>query len=119
MFSSETDGSQNGVLFIDLLGNTLSVAPRDIHDGLSNTVMVAEGAKVEQINYGFWSHGKNCFSHDDGPVNNPVSFESEIFSFHSGGANALACDGSITFIANNTDRKIVGAMCTRSEQDPY
>lgn len=48
--------------------------------------------------------------HDCGPNN-------EIFSFHSGGANVLMCDGSVRFLRDSVSTATVRALVTRDEGD--
>jgi prepilin-type N-terminal cleavage/methylation domain-containing protein/prepilin-type processing-associated H-X9-DG protein len=110
-------GSKNGMLFAASL-KTGGVKTVEVRDGLSNTIIVAEGVAVQEENDGYWASGLNCFSHDDGPVNNLLGGLKEIASLHPGGAQAVFCDGSVHFLSSSEAGEVVGALCTRkgSEQ---
>ncbi len=43
--------------------------------------------------------------------------DGEIYSFHSGGAYALRCDGSVQFLSAQMDGLSLVAMCTKNESD--
>ncbi len=43
---------------------------------------------------------------------------SEIFSLHPSGANALLCDGSVTFLYDSIDFRVLRRLVTRSEGVP-
>lgn len=108
-------GSRNGVLFPAAAG--AGVRLEQIRDGLSNTIAIAEGVAVTERNYGFWGCGLHCFSHDDGPVNNRNGGFKEIASSHPSGAQVVFCDGSVQFLSAEVAGSIVGALCTRAEQE--
>ena len=96
-----------------------------ITDGLSNTVAVVEctgrgvdlnkAGEVKNLN-GTWASGSNI-SHIKKGVNEvppPRAWEDErIFAEHRSGANTLACDGSVHFLVNDTDEKVIRALCSR------
>ena len=111
-----TPGSNgaNGILFP--IEGTIKSAVRasTVTDGLSNTVIVAEGSLLYADNFGFWSSGRNCFTHEDGPVNSPNLYETEIASDHPNGANVAFCGGSVSFISGSVDRDTIAALCTRN-----
>ena len=109
-------GSRNGILFT-VNKRHPAVRIRDITDGLSQTICVAEGVAVTARNNGYWASGLNCFSHDDGGVNNLRGGFKEIASLHPSGANALFCDGSVHFLTESMAPEIVGAACTRNQRE--
>jgi prepilin-type processing-associated H-X9-DG protein len=43
--------------------------------------------------------------------------ENEIQSVHPGGANGLFCDGSVRFLPESLDIRILAALCTRANGD--
>lgn len=104
----------NGVLFVSDNRFETGVALASISDGLSHTIMVAEGAAVTDINFGYWSCGWHCFTHDDGGINNLRGGFNEIASFHPTGANVLFADGSCHFLNEQTQPETISALCTRN-----
>ena len=97
-----------GVMLIDEV-----VAVRDISDGLSSTLIIAEDSKSSQ---GEWINGANIFDQAF-PINAGPDFENDIRSDHPGGANAIFCDGSVRFFANNMGLQVLAAHCTRAGQE--
>lgn len=111
-----SDIGRNGILFPES-DRHRAVGIRDVKDGASNTIMVAEAVVVGPSNFGFWGCGLHCVSHDDGPINFAVSADavySDIASHHPGGAYAVFADGSTRFLSESLTVETVGAMCTRS-----
>ena len=85
---------------------------QDIFDGTSYTIAVGEGTGVEEINFGFWLAGRNCFTHE-GSINNPESVSQDMYGEHTGGANTLLASGAVRFIVEATEASIVNALCSR------
>ncbi len=109
------DGSgQNGVLIVAGKPSQTPISNSAITDGLSHTIMVAEGVAVQEENCGYWACGWHCFTHDDGGVNNLLGGFNEIASLHPAGANVLYCDGSLRFISSSDNAQILWGMCTRN-----
>ena len=122
--------------------NPPQVSVAHVRDGLSKTILVAEkagrgaavsvnsGGEVTSVNLGgVWASGQNVgetqgfiFSgnemvdHDGNPATarRNVWAEDEIYSQHPGGAHLLLCDGSVHFMADDTDRTIVLGLSTRA-----
>ncbi len=102
----------NGVMLYD---RYLQAA--HIRDGLSNTLAVAEAAGWPD---GQWINARNVFD-----VAFQINYrppagqmpENEIQSVHPGGANGLFCDGSVRFLSQGLDPKILAALCTRAAGD--
>ncbi len=106
-----------------------AVTASKITDGLSNTLCIVEctgrgadvkkSGKVRSLN-GAWASGSNI-SHINKGVNTqqpPKAWKDErIFSDHPSGANALACDGSVSFLSNDIGPKIVRALCSRDGEE--
>ena len=97
-----------------------------ITDGSSNTMMVTEctgrGTEAEDDDpNGAWISGKNI-THLQGKVNGKKaksSWNDElIYSEHSGGANALFCDGSVHFLSSDDSKKSLLARCSRNGGEP-
>lgn len=100
-----------------------------ITDGLSNTLCVIEctGRGVGYKNSGdfdglngAWASGANI-SHIKGSINGsspPDAWNDERpFSDHSGGANTLACDGSVTFMTEDMSPSLLRAYCSRDGEE--
>jgi prepilin-type N-terminal cleavage/methylation domain-containing protein/prepilin-type processing-associated H-X9-DG protein len=102
-------------------------------DGTSSTILVAEDAgrpqfyNAKQIVYdpvgkeGGWADPNGAFSMDganpDGSIPGPCplncSNNSEIYSFHTGGANAVFGDGSVHFLYGTINFCTLAALVTR------
>jgi len=108
-----TDG-RNGVLFPAANKKSAEIDISAIIDGTSYTIVLAEGATVAELQFGYWSCGLNCFGHEEGGVNAVGRPEDEIVSDHVNGANVAMCDGSVHFIAAKVDADTVAALCTRN-----
>ena len=112
---SNPDGTgQNGVLIVAGKQSQSPISMGNITDGLSHTIIVAEGVAVQQENCGYWACGRHCFTHEDGGVNNLQGGFNEIASLHPGGANAVFSDGSLRFISASAAPEILWGMCTRN-----
>lgn len=121
---------------------SVTVSPRQITDGLSNTIIVGEstGKGFEETYFengpnrldtgepsGAWASWKNVSFLDlsvqtpingkvYGPVNPPakVHFDYEdFFSDHPGGVQVVFCDASVHFLQEDTSWEIVMALCSR------
>ncbi len=102
---------------------TYPASLRDVSDGLSSTVLLAEraglpdrvvngAAEPDFLVWGPWlTQGQGGFNGWDLPVN--VSNEGGIYAFHPTGANVLLCDGSVQFLATTTAPRVVTALMTR------
>ncbi|MFO0428272.1 MAG: DUF1559 domain-containing protein [Planctomyces sp.] len=84
------------------------VGIRDVTDGTSNTICIAESAGREQE--GRWASGNNLQATDVNPINTP----GKLFSFHSSGVFASRADGSVTLLSTNMDVSVLGALSTRN-----
>ncbi|QDT08964.1 DUF1559 domain-containing protein [Planctomycetes bacterium K23_9] len=83
---------------------------RDITDGLSRTVMIAEDANFPD---GQWINARNLFDQAF-PINKAPPFENDIRSQHIGGAMVLFADGSVSFLTEQMDLQLLAAICTRN-----
>ena len=83
---------------------------RDITDGLSRTLTVAEDTGFRD---GQWINAWNLFDQAF-PINAAPAFENDIRSMHPTGANGLFADGSVSFLTESMDLKILAAICTRN-----
>jgi len=89
------------------------ISARHIVDGTSNTLMISEDAAWKE---GQWINGKNIFDVSL-PINPPSSptadIDNEIRSQHPHGANGLLADGSVHFLDEQMELRVLAAICTR------
>jgi len=90
-----------------------SIRFRDLTDGLTNTLIVAEdvGGPEKQ-----WINGRNVFVVAHG-INDPAAWsgDNEIRSTHGGGgAMVLYADGRATFLSDTTSQDLLGRLITRA-----
>lgn len=130
--SGEEYGPQRGILLGTkglpggkALTEPPAVTVAHVTDGMAYTIAVVEctgrGAdvnkkgEVKNLN-GTWASGSNI-SHIKKGVNEeqpPKAWEDErVFSEHPSGAHALACDGAVHFLTNETDEGLLRALCSR------
>jgi prepilin-type processing-associated H-X9-DG protein len=87
--------------------------PAEITDGMSNTLMVAEATNAN-IN---WMEPRDIDA-ENVQFGGPLKYversgnTSEISSCHTGGANAVLCDGSVQFLYSGTDPAMLKSMTT-------
>jgi len=120
--------------------------PTNVTDGLSNTILLPEIAGRPDLyragqmvtptspfdTYGAgWGdplNGENWFAGslydgtgDKGPclVNCTNLTGRGMYAFHTGGANAVLCDGSVRFFTATTDPKIIAFMVTRGKGEVF
>lgn len=107
----------NGMLFPAVDEKSDAVKMSSVIDGGSQTIIVAEGATVGPISFGYWACGLNCFGHEEAGVN-ASRHPDEIVADHPGGANVVLVDGSVHFIGVDVDADTVAALCTRNGYEP-
>ena len=86
---------------------------RDITDGTSSTIMVCEdGGAADPI--GRWANGQQVFA-----VNTPINLVrgNEAFSDHPTGCQVQMADGSAHFINEDIDLWLLGALCTKANDE--
>lgn len=130
--SGEEYGPQRGVLLGtkglpdgNMLTEPPTVRSARITDGTSKTIAIVEctgrgvdlnkEGEVKNPN-GAWASGSNI-SHINKGVNAeepPDAWEDErVYSEHPGGANTVACDGSVHFLVDATEEELLRALCSR------
>ena len=105
-----TSNTDNGVFIYNR-----PIPFREVIDGLSNTMAVAEDSGGPE---GEWINGSNVFEQSGG-INDPKAWsgDNEIRSKHSDGAIVLFCCGRTQFVANSIDKRVLGAMISRNLSD--
>ncbi|MEZ6137846.1 MAG: DUF1559 domain-containing protein [Pirellulaceae bacterium] len=95
------------------------IAFRDVHDGLSNTLMIGE--RGSRLGKSIWHgnipeaaepHARIVGVADHGP-NDPAGHFEDFSSFHSAGVNFMRADASVGFLPNTIDLQVYQAMSTR------
>jgi prepilin-type N-terminal cleavage/methylation domain-containing protein/prepilin-type processing-associated H-X9-DG protein len=132
-----SDKTPDDPRLIGVMTRTNPASVRKILDGTSNTILVAEDAgrpdlyisggvkgspTVDGWKEGGWADPGGPFSLDgsnqDGSVPGPCpincSNNSEMYSFHQGGAYALFADGSVHFVSSNIDLCKLASLITRA-----
>jgi prepilin-type N-terminal cleavage/methylation domain-containing protein/prepilin-type processing-associated H-X9-DG protein len=82
----------------------------EVTDGASLTLIVAEDSDFPD---GQWINGRNVFDQAFA-INQAPPFENDIRSDHPAGANGLFCDGSVRFLYQGMDLRVLAALCTRA-----
>jgi prepilin-type N-terminal cleavage/methylation domain-containing protein/prepilin-type processing-associated H-X9-DG protein len=110
-----------------------TIAIRNVTDGTSHSIIVAEcsGRGIEDYNGdlpggestdkldGAWASSSNI-GRIEYPVNPTPTInwrEEEIFSDHPGGAHVLMCDGSVHFLREETELRVLFALCSRNGEE--
>ncbi len=117
-------GEELGLAGLDKILNRGVLIPRhslddgisfkQVTDGLSNTIALAESPVTSAEQERFWASGTICISHDRGTVN----YDNRgIFSDHPGGAYAAKADQSVSFLSEDISEDVIGALCTRAAGD--
>ncbi|WP_197451633.1 DUF1559 domain-containing protein [Rosistilla oblonga] len=90
-----------------------SVRFRDIRDGLTQTLAVAEDVGGPDSE---WINGRNVFVQAYG-INDPDAWigDNEIRSLHTGGATVLFADGRTILMAETIDKQLLGKLITRGK----
>jgi prepilin-type N-terminal cleavage/methylation domain-containing protein/prepilin-type processing-associated H-X9-DG protein len=133
--SGKLYGRQRGILIgtkgfpnSSLLTDPPTIRAKNVTDGMSKTTWLTEcagrGASVRygQVDaiHGAWASGNNV-THIDNGINDeglPQAWHNErIRSDHPGGAQFAMCDGSVHFLPDSTDKKVIRALCSRDGEE--
>jgi prepilin-type N-terminal cleavage/methylation domain-containing protein len=144
--TNQVYNQNQGVLLKTLTKGVISsaplVKPKDIRDGMSNTMLVGEmagrgfNAKASKLKIsGTWADGFNTanlanpFSGPPGPVTFgsgsapggtaysdwcPAYASDELISYHPGGGQVLMCDASVHFLSRDMSPTILWSLCSRN-----
>jgi prepilin-type N-terminal cleavage/methylation domain-containing protein/prepilin-type processing-associated H-X9-DG protein len=97
---------ENGMMLYDR-----SICIRQVTDGTSHTIIVAEDSGRGDKLDGQWADGENIF---DQTVQVNDLQDNEIWSDHPGGAQVLMCDGSVRFLDETMPAAVLSTLCTRA-----
>lgn len=97
-----------GIMLYDI-----AITAAHVQDGLSQTLIVAEDT---QFLDGQWINGRNIFDVSTG-INQAAAFENDIRSDHPGGAHGVRADGSVHFMEDALDVRVLAALSTRDGND--
>ena len=89
------------------------IAPKQVTDGLSRTVIVAE-ARDRRMPSREWANGLNIFAQEHTTSVNGIGLSNEIGSPHPGGALVAFCDARVSFIADSTEQNVLNALLTKA-----
>jgi prepilin-type N-terminal cleavage/methylation domain-containing protein/prepilin-type processing-associated H-X9-DG protein len=134
---AEPYGRQRGVLLgnkgfddEDTMIEPPPVGEKDVTDGMSNTICVAECTgrgvefdaednKIKSLS-GAWASGGNVTHITKTPNFLPVPeawYSEAIMSDHAGGAHLLMCDGSVHFGSDTIEKDVLMALCSRDGEE--
>ena len=106
-----TDGTSNTILLVECAGRTQSYQMGKMQSQFSNTQGVWSNPRVGVISNGFDpAIPLQAF----GPCAINCSNSSEVYSFHTGIANVVLCDGSVRGLSASTPLYLLTALRTRS-----
>jgi prepilin-type N-terminal cleavage/methylation domain-containing protein/prepilin-type processing-associated H-X9-DG protein len=132
-YPSVASGGEDNPHVIGVLTKAMLRSPcraKDITDGASKTVMITEdagrpdpytdghpgnvsGLLIPLSTGAGWADPDSGFTMNSDPAINHLN-DSEIYSFHSGGAHFCFADGSTRYISSSVDAVVVVALVTRA-----
>jgi len=101
--------ANNGMMIFDK-----KLTMRDVRDGLSQTIIVAEDTGRGTVQDSQWINGENIF--DVSATINTLQ-HNEIWSDHTDSAMALMCDGTVRTLERQISLGVLRALCTRNNKD--
>jgi len=105
------EGRRSGVLVrVDRRSPSL-VREKDIRDGTSRTLVIAESADRAAEEHGMWADGLGIVLQNNGGVN---ALKGEIASPHQGGANVAYADAHGVFLTDGIDPRVLASLCTKA-----
>jgi prepilin-type N-terminal cleavage/methylation domain-containing protein/prepilin-type processing-associated H-X9-DG protein len=109
MYGERITGPNNPPKGSMLYDRNISLAM--ISDGSSQTIIVGEDTGFPD---GQWINGLNVFDQAF-PIGQAPPWENDLHSDHPSGANVLHADGSVHFIKESINARVLAALCTRSQ----
>lgn len=106
-----SEGNRSGVLVRVDRRHPGLVREKDIRDGTSRTLVIAESADREAEEHGMWADGLGIVLQSNGGVNQQ---KGEIASPHTGGANAAYADTHVGFLGESIDAIVLAGLCTKA-----
>jgi prepilin-type N-terminal cleavage/methylation domain-containing protein len=108
------------------------IRPRQISDGMSNTIVIGEvtGRAWEQernLPNGAWAYGTSVISIQfeskrlDPKTGLPAAWSdphNQLYSDHPGGVSVLCCDGSVHFMDEKVEVSVLQALASRADGEP-
>ena len=109
-FAQITDGTSNTIMVTEDAGRpTLWQNGRQGQDQINN------GAPWAGYNNGFYVHGSNWDGMGAwGPCAINCANDRQVYSFHTGGANAVFADGHVRFLSASMSLRTLAALVTRA-----
>jgi len=115
-FSAITDGTSNTILLVENAGRPDWWVRGQRQPGMPATVSSFHWTGGWASYNSFWARG---YSGDGmtsfGPCAVNCNNDLGVYAFHPGGANALLCDGSVTFLNSSIDLLSFYALVTRAD----
>lgn len=118
MFGVGSSGSKPLPQHAGVMQYERPTSAKQITDGLSHTVLVAECTGRGSTYQSEWANGQNIFDqwHTNG-INK--SQNNEIWSDHPGMAGVVFCDGHIEFLNESIEQAVLLALLTRAAGDRH
>ena len=133
--TSISDGTSNTLMFVESAGN-----PQLYNMGRRGSLVATATAYTTTQGAGIWADHRTPITYDGcnpntggayAPTNSAVppavgaavatrtraincTNDEEVYSFHSGGANVVRCDGSVSFIRDSITVPMLAALVTRA-----
>lgn len=112
IFPGHPNNPPKGVMLFDQ-----AISIPEVLDGTSFTLIVGEDSRFPD---GEWINGRNVFDQAyaiNSPDADPKE-ENDMRSEHPGGAHGLMCSGSVHFLSEEMDLKVLAAICSRAGNEP-
>jgi prepilin-type N-terminal cleavage/methylation domain-containing protein/prepilin-type processing-associated H-X9-DG protein len=103
--------------FLGVMLYEVAVNPREIEDGSSHTICLAEMLE-RRVTETEWANGQNVFAQEGStPINQRSGLGNEIGSPHRGGAFASFADGHVEFLSDKMDQNVLNAQLTKAGRE--